>query len=222
MPYFKLKEAHPGWLKDCVMKSVILEVIICLHRPIKEAFIRNFSAPYSLLQRHLVGEEEQQDGEGETGHPDKHQHSSPRPLITELNTASFLPSVMDVQKVRKDSNAGPVPNQPTLNGSRLHNSPKSQFISMSPSNSVHAVSALYSDWCSVWRWTVLSSWTWAAVCSPVGCSAVLLHSVVWILFCPQPRPHPAGQVITGKRHHHCRQVQYVLSLALCVSTLCLK
>lgn len=104
--------------------TVILEVIICLHRPIKEAFIRNFSAPYSLLQRHLVGEEEQQDGEGETGHPDKHQHSSPRPLITELNTASFLPSVMDVQKVRKDSNAGPRPKPADVEWEQITQLPK--------------------------------------------------------------------------------------------------
>ncbi|XP_044043905.1 thioredoxin domain-containing protein 11 [Siniperca chuatsi] len=63
-----------------------------------EAFIRNFSAPYSLLQRHLVGEEERKGGEGETRHPDKHQHSHPRHLITELTTFSFLPCVMDLQK----------------------------------------------------------------------------------------------------------------------------
>ncbi|TKS68553.1 Thioredoxin domain-containing protein 11 [Collichthys lucidus] len=61
-----------------------------------EAFIRNFSAPYSLLQRHLVGEEERKAGDEGTRHPDKHQH--PRPLITELTTSSFLPSVMDLQK----------------------------------------------------------------------------------------------------------------------------
>ncbi|XP_037327811.2 thioredoxin domain-containing protein 11 [Pungitius pungitius] len=57
-----------------------------------EAFIRNFSAPYSLLQRHLVGEEEEEEdrsgGEGETR----------RLLITELTTSSFLPAVMDLQK----------------------------------------------------------------------------------------------------------------------------
>ncbi|XP_070684511.1 thioredoxin domain-containing protein 11 [Pempheris klunzingeri] len=59
-----------------------------------EAFIRNFSAPYSLLQRHLVGEEEKEKGgQRETG-----RHSLPRPLITELTTSSFLPSVMDIQK----------------------------------------------------------------------------------------------------------------------------
>ncbi|XP_042341297.1 thioredoxin domain-containing protein 11 [Plectropomus leopardus] len=63
-----------------------------------EAFIRNFSAPYSLLQRHLVGEEEKKGGEEETRHPDRHQQSPPRLLITELTTSSFLPSVMDLQK----------------------------------------------------------------------------------------------------------------------------
>lgn len=63
-----------------------------------EAFIRNFSAPYSLLQRHLVGEGEGRRREEETRRPDKHQHSSPRPLIAELTTSSFLPSVMDIQK----------------------------------------------------------------------------------------------------------------------------
>ncbi|XP_060946978.1 thioredoxin domain-containing protein 11 [Limanda limanda] len=55
-----------------------------------EAFIRNFSAPYSLLQRHLVGEENRKGGEEEARRP--------RPLITELTTSSFLPSVMDLQK----------------------------------------------------------------------------------------------------------------------------
>ncbi|XP_071382781.1 thioredoxin domain-containing protein 11-like, partial [Centroberyx affinis] len=53
-------------------------------------FIRNFSAPYSPLQRHLVGEEDRKGSEGEP--------SAPRPLITELTTSSFLPSVMDLQK----------------------------------------------------------------------------------------------------------------------------
>lgn len=62
------------------------------------AFIRNFSAPYSLLQRHLVGEEDRKGGEEEARHPDTHQHSPPRLLITELTTSSFLPSVMDLQK----------------------------------------------------------------------------------------------------------------------------
>ncbi|XP_041790232.1 thioredoxin domain-containing protein 11 [Chelmon rostratus] len=63
-----------------------------------EAFIRNFSAPYSLLQRHLVGEDDRKGGEGKSKHPDKHQHSPSNPLITELTTSSFLPSVMDLQK----------------------------------------------------------------------------------------------------------------------------
>nr|XP_046228113.1 thioredoxin domain-containing protein 11 [Scatophagus argus]XP_046228120.1 thioredoxin domain-containing protein 11 [Scatophagus argus] len=81
------------------------EVHYVLHRsPAKslteslETFIRNFSAPYSRLQRHLVGEEDRKGREGETGHPDDHQHSAPRPLVTELTTSSFLPSVMDLQK----------------------------------------------------------------------------------------------------------------------------
>ncbi|XP_029314403.1 thioredoxin domain-containing protein 11 isoform X2 [Cottoperca gobio] len=63
-----------------------------------EAFIRNFSAPYSLLQRHLVGEEDRKGGEEKSRHPDEHKHSSPRRLITELTTSSFLPVVMDLQK----------------------------------------------------------------------------------------------------------------------------
>ncbi|KAM7394592.1 hypothetical protein PAMP_021383 [Pampus punctatissimus] len=63
-----------------------------------EAFIRNFSSPYSLLQRHLVGEEDKKGAEEEAKHPDQHQPSPPRRLITELTTASFLPSVMDPQK----------------------------------------------------------------------------------------------------------------------------
>ncbi|KAK1886506.1 Thioredoxin domain containing protein 11 [Dissostichus eleginoides] len=62
-----------------------------------EAFIRNFSAPHSLLQRHLVGEEDRKVGEGETQHADTHQ-PPPRRLITELTTSSFLPAVMDVEK----------------------------------------------------------------------------------------------------------------------------
>ncbi|XP_017282144.1 thioredoxin domain-containing protein 11 [Kryptolebias marmoratus] len=63
-----------------------------------EAFIRNFSAPYSLLQRHLVGEEEKKGGEDVAKHPDEPSPSPPRLLITELTTSSFLPSVMDHQK----------------------------------------------------------------------------------------------------------------------------
>ncbi|XP_059190918.1 thioredoxin domain-containing protein 11 [Centropristis striata] len=63
-----------------------------------EAFIRNFSAPYSLLRRHLVGEEDKRGREEDTRHPGQHQHSPQRLLITELTTSTFLPSVMDVQK----------------------------------------------------------------------------------------------------------------------------
>jgi len=63
---------------------------------IKEAFIGNFSAPYSLLQRHLVGEEDRRGGGEEE---ENKQRSRPRLLITELTTSSFLPSVMDLQKV---------------------------------------------------------------------------------------------------------------------------
>lgn len=61
-----------------------------------EAFIRNFSAPFSLLQRHLVGEEDKKEEE-----EPNHQHPQPssRPLlITELTTSSFLPAVMDLHK----------------------------------------------------------------------------------------------------------------------------
>ncbi|XP_061576183.1 thioredoxin domain-containing protein 11 [Cololabis saira] len=63
-----------------------------------EAFIRNFSSPYSFLQRHLVGEEDRKGSEEDARHPDKHQHSPPRVLITELTTSSFLSSVMDLHK----------------------------------------------------------------------------------------------------------------------------
>ncbi|XP_047435331.1 thioredoxin domain-containing protein 11 [Mugil cephalus] len=63
-----------------------------------EAFIRNFSAPYILLQRHLVGQEDGKRGEDEAKRPDEHQRSPSRLLITELSTSSFLPYVMDVQK----------------------------------------------------------------------------------------------------------------------------
>ncbi|XP_041838253.1 thioredoxin domain-containing protein 11 [Melanotaenia boesemani] len=63
-----------------------------------EAFIRNFSAPYSILERHLVGEEDAKEGKEDTKHPDEHQRAPQRLLITELTTSSFLPSVMDVHK----------------------------------------------------------------------------------------------------------------------------
>nr|XP_057946717.1 thioredoxin domain-containing protein 11 isoform X1 [Doryrhamphus excisus] len=58
-----------------------------------EAFIRNFSAPYSLLQRHLVGEDQRRGAATRPGEPEP-----PRPLITELTTSSFLPCIMDLQK----------------------------------------------------------------------------------------------------------------------------
>lgn len=84
-----------------------------------EAFIRNFSAPYSLLQRHLVGEEDRKKAAGDTKHPDEHQHSPPHPLITELTTSSFLPCVMDLQKVRNPFSIwGIVPNQLLLSGNQ--------------------------------------------------------------------------------------------------------
>ncbi|KAM9792490.1 thioredoxin domain-containing protein 11 [Neosynchiropus ocellatus] len=56
-----------------------------------EAFIRNFSAPHSVLQRHLVGQEVKS-GRAHESRP------STRPLIAELTTATFLPSVMDAEK----------------------------------------------------------------------------------------------------------------------------
>ncbi|KAM9856710.1 thioredoxin domain-containing protein 11 [Aulostomus maculatus] len=61
-----------------------------------EAFIRNFSAPHSILQRHLVGAGDSRSREGESIRPDEHQ--PPRPLIMELTTSSFLPAVMDLQR----------------------------------------------------------------------------------------------------------------------------
>lgn len=69
-------------------------------RLVEEAFIRNFSAPYSLLPRHLVGEEDKKGGEGGDVRPDEQPPSPPRPLITELTTSSFVPAVMDLQRVR--------------------------------------------------------------------------------------------------------------------------
>uniref|UniRef100_A0A1A8QQY9 Thioredoxin domain containing 11 n=1 Tax=Nothobranchius rachovii TaxID=451742 RepID=A0A1A8QQY9_9TELE len=63
-----------------------------------EAFIRNFSAPFSLLQRHLVGVEDRRQGGDEAKHPDEPQHSPSHLFITELTTSSFLPSIMDHQK----------------------------------------------------------------------------------------------------------------------------
>ncbi|KAM9315113.1 thioredoxin domain-containing protein 11 [Pholidichthys leucotaenia] len=61
-----------------------------------EAFIRNFSAPYTLLQRHLVGEGRMGD-EKEMEHPDEDKQSPPR-LLKEVTTSSFLPTVMDTHK----------------------------------------------------------------------------------------------------------------------------
>ncbi|XP_049576828.1 thioredoxin domain-containing protein 11 isoform X2 [Syngnathus scovelli] len=60
-----------------------------------EAFIMNFSAPYSLLSRHLVGE---QPSERTVSTHNESQPEPPRPLITELTTSSFLPCVMDAEK----------------------------------------------------------------------------------------------------------------------------
>ncbi|KAL1005126.1 hypothetical protein UPYG_G00054880 [Umbra pygmaea] len=50
-----------------------------------ELFIRNFSTPHSPLKRHLVGEK----------WGEERQPPSGRPLISELNTSSFLSTVMD-------------------------------------------------------------------------------------------------------------------------------
>ncbi|KAM9770205.1 thioredoxin domain-containing protein 11 isoform 2-T2 [Menidia menidia] len=63
-----------------------------------EAFIRNFSAPHSLLQRHLVGEKERTAGGEDGERPEEQRLPPPRPLITELTTLSFLPTVMDLEK----------------------------------------------------------------------------------------------------------------------------
>lgn len=65
-----------------------------------EDFIRNFSAPYSLLQRHLVGEEDRKPGKEEDRQVNAHQQLVAHPIITELTTSTFLPYVMDIQKVR--------------------------------------------------------------------------------------------------------------------------
>ncbi|XP_067441379.1 vascular cell adhesion protein 1-like isoform X2 [Thunnus thynnus] len=83
---------------NCSVHNDIGTVTVKFNVDVKEAFIRNFSAPYSLLQRHLVGEEDKKGGGGEARRPDQHQPSPPRPLITELTTSSFLPSVMDIQR----------------------------------------------------------------------------------------------------------------------------
>ncbi|KAJ3615289.1 hypothetical protein NHX12_018857 [Muraenolepis orangiensis] len=63
-----------------------------------ELFIRNFSTPFSPLQRHLVGEvgrgglDRAESGRRSQGQPQK------RPLIAELTTASFVPSIMEPHK----------------------------------------------------------------------------------------------------------------------------
>ncbi|XP_056443240.1 thioredoxin domain-containing protein 11 [Gadus chalcogrammus] len=64
-----------------------------------EAFIRNFSAPYSPLQRHLVGETGP-GGTGPTAGSGRPSQEKPqkRPLIVELTTASFGPSIMEADK----------------------------------------------------------------------------------------------------------------------------
>lgn len=51
-----------------------------------------------------MGEEDRRGGAGDSNPPEEHQHLPPlpRPLITELTTSSFLPHVMDVQKVKKN------------------------------------------------------------------------------------------------------------------------
>ncbi|XP_061534694.1 thioredoxin domain-containing protein 11 [Phycodurus eques] len=61
-----------------------------------EAFIRNFSAPYNLLHRHLVGEDSRE--RRATSQDRSQQPEPPRPLIAELTTSSFLPCVMDLEK----------------------------------------------------------------------------------------------------------------------------
>ncbi|XP_029950849.1 thioredoxin domain-containing protein 11 [Salarias fasciatus] len=63
-----------------------------------EAFIRNFSAPYSLLQRHLVGEPDKTDRGEEEKRADERPPAPQRRLLSELSTSSFLPAVMDQQK----------------------------------------------------------------------------------------------------------------------------
>uniref|UniRef100_A0A3Q3IJP4 Thioredoxin domain-containing protein n=1 Tax=Monopterus albus TaxID=43700 RepID=A0A3Q3IJP4_MONAL len=85
-------------LKDEVHYVLHRSPATTLTESLGKAFIRNFSAPYSLLQRHLVGEEDVKGGEEEARRPDEHQQPPPRRFITELTTSSFLPSVMELQK----------------------------------------------------------------------------------------------------------------------------
>ncbi|XP_051940179.1 thioredoxin domain-containing protein 11 isoform X1 [Hippocampus zosterae] len=63
-----------------------------------EAFIMNFSAPYSLLHRHLVGEEPREHRVTRQNRSQQQHDEPPQPLITELTTSSFLSYVMDVEK----------------------------------------------------------------------------------------------------------------------------
>lgn len=63
-----------------------------------EGFIRNFSTPHSILQRHLVGKEDKT-VDSEIRHLDKQQYPTKHlPLIRELTTSTFVPAVMDQQK----------------------------------------------------------------------------------------------------------------------------
>uniref|UniRef100_A0A3P8X0R5 Thioredoxin domain containing 11 n=1 Tax=Cynoglossus semilaevis TaxID=244447 RepID=A0A3P8X0R5_CYNSE len=64
-----------------------------IHYVLHQTFIRNFSAPYSLLERHLVGDNKRTGSE-------KTEQTETRsgPLIKELTTASFMPSIMDLTK----------------------------------------------------------------------------------------------------------------------------
>lgn len=155
--------------------------------PLKEAFIRNFSTPYSLLQRHLVGEK---DGKDEAGRM-KHPHG----LIMELTTSSFLPCVMDLQKVRHHPKSADIEGKKHVK-LKVHNS-KTPL----PIVSI----CLLFTFGFVWKKMDVKTKN-LNLCTPVGHSAVLLHSVVWILLCSQSHHYPAGQVIAGKQHHHCGQV----------------
>uniref|UniRef100_A0AAQ5YYW9 Thioredoxin domain-containing protein n=1 Tax=Amphiprion ocellaris TaxID=80972 RepID=A0AAQ5YYW9_AMPOC len=96
----RLGDAHPqGDGSFAAIVNLKDEVHYVLHRSPAatlteslEAFIRNFSAPYSVLQRHLVGDEDRRGAEQEAKRPAEHQHSPPGLLITELTTSTFLPS----------------------------------------------------------------------------------------------------------------------------------
>ncbi|XP_068607178.1 thioredoxin domain-containing protein 11 [Brachionichthys hirsutus] len=100
--------SHDGWSGDGSFATIVSlkdEVHYVLHRSPAatlteslETFIRNFSAPFSLLQRHLVGEEVRKGREEEAGHQDERRRSPPRLLVTEVNTSSFLQTVMDIHK----------------------------------------------------------------------------------------------------------------------------